>query len=456
MKKWMIAAFMAVFCIPLWGQQSNAPDLAAQNVALEQKVRDLEDRLIALEGKVRMLQSAPPAPIQPAAETQPAAAPSTATGAPTQQAEPQPQAVPSTTSPIQDQSAVVSTGGTLPNYGGASSAAKALNPDISVIGDFIGAAGNGTVPPLATLQPFPSLQMHESELGLQAIIDPYARGDFFISFGEEGVNLEEGYITFTALPAGFVAKVGKMRSVFGKVNMMHNHVLPWVDRPLVTTNLVGGEDGIDDAGFSVERILPAPRGIFLEATGQMFRGDSPDVFRAETRSDVSAVAHLRGYKDLTESTNLDLGLSYARGHNDAVLASGAPGDFLTQLYGVDATVRWKPLRRSIYHSFVGRSELIWSQRQQLPVEQRAFGFYTSADYQWGRRWFTGARFDYSDRSRFDNLTDKGVAATVTYWPSEFSQVRGEYRFTHYAENRDSHEVFMQLIFSLGAHGAHPF
>src|SRR6202008_1040163 len=103
-------------------------------------------------------------------------------------------------------------------------------------------------------------------------------------------------------------------------------------------------------------------------------------FRAETRSDVSAVAHLRGYKDLTESTNLDLGLSYARGHNDAVLASGAPGDFLTQLYGVDATVRWKPLRRSIYHSFVGRSELIWSQRQQLPAEPRAFRFYPSAAY----------------------------------------------------------------------------
>jgi hypothetical protein len=45
---------------------------------------------------------------------------------------------------------------------------------------------------------------------------------------------------------------------------------------------------------------------------------------------------------------------------------------------------------------------------------------------------------------------------LTYWPSEFSQIRGEYRFTHYAENRDSNELLMQLIFSLGAHGAHPF
>src|SRR5438034_1129586 len=231
-----------------------------------------------------------------------------------------------------------------------------------------------------------------SELGLQAVIDPYARGDFFLSFGEEGVNLEEGYITFTALPAGFVAKAGKMRAAFGKVNTLHNHVLPWVERPLVTQDLVGGEDGLDDAGVSVEHIIPAPKGIFLEATGQLFRGDSGDaqhpLFRASTKSDVSAVAHLRTYKDITESTNVDIGFSYGRGHNDA------GSNFLTQLYGIDATLRWKPLRRSIYHSFVGRGEFIWSQRQQPPFEQRAFGFYTSADYQLGRRWFLGGRYDH--------------------------------------------------------------
>jgi hypothetical protein len=162
------------------------------------------------------------------------------------------------------------------------------------------------------------------------------------------------------------------------------------------------------------------------------------------------VAHLRSYKDLTESTNLDIGLSYARGYNDF-----GP-KFLTNLYGVDATVRWKPLRRSIYHSFVGRSELFWSQRQQLPVEQRAFGMYASADYQLGRRWFLGGRFDRSDRSQFANLADKGGSIVLTYWPSEFSQVRGQYRLTDYAGNQKTNELLMQVIFSLGAHGAHPF
>ena len=56
MKKVVIAA-TALCWIPLWGQQTPAPDLAAQNAALEQRVRDLEERLIALEGKVRMMQS---------------------------------------------------------------------------------------------------------------------------------------------------------------------------------------------------------------------------------------------------------------------------------------------------------------------------------------------------------------------------------------------------------------
>jgi hypothetical protein len=448
-----IGAAVALVSIPLWAQQSNPSDANAQNAVLEQHIRDLEDRVIALEGKIRTMQSAQsaqPAPPQPAQAAQ--GAPNSASAA--AQATPPPTA-PAMPSPNETQAGLANPNeGPLPVYGGSSAAAKALNPDVSVIGDFIGAAGGNTPPPLATLQPFPSLEMHESEIGLQATIDPYARGDFFISFGEEGVNLEEGYITFTALPAGLVAKVGKMRSVFGKVNMMHNHVLPWVDRPLVSTNLVGGEDGIDDAGVSLERIIPAPKGIFLEATGQVFRGDSDDVFQHVQRSDVSTVEHLRGYRDITESTNIDLGVSYARGHNDGT--TFVPGDFITQLYGVDATVRWKPLRRSIYHSFVGRSEFIWSQRQQFPSEQRAFGFYTSGDYQFGRRWFAGGRYDWSDRSRFANLSDKGAAATLTYWPSEFSQVRGEYRFTHYAENRDANELFMQLIFSLGAHGAHPF
>lgn len=340
--------------------------------------------------------------------------------------------------------------GTLPVYGGPTAASKVFNPDVAVIGDFLSAAGSNKV------APDPAMAMHESEASFQAIVDPYARADFFISFGEQGVDLEEGYVTFPAVPGGLLLKGGKMRAAFGKVNTLHNHVLPWTDRPLVTTNLVGGEDGINDAGFSVARLIPN-RWLFLEATGQVFRGDSEGVFASSKRDDLSYVGHLRGYQDITDNTNIDLGFSFARGHNVSGIVDNLDlGRFKTTLYGTDVTVRWRPLQRSIYHSFVGRSEFIWSRRNQPGGLQTARGYYVSGDYQFARRWFVGGRYDRSNRADNASLQDTGQSAILTYWPSEFSQIRGQYRRTRYADGPTANELLVQFQFAIGAHGAHPF
>ncbi len=441
----VIALVLLGLLAAAYGQQNPQASITPQTLdALQQQIRDLQERVIALEGQLRVMKAQPAPTPQPAAST--AAQP----------------AVPAPGTEV----AAQTTGGPEtqgPRLGGASALAKALNPDISMIGDFLSSLGNSP-PKRAGQTPVRSFEMHESELGIQSVIDPYARGDFFITFGEQGVSLEEGYITFTSLPAGFVAKIGKMRAAFGKVNTMHNHVLPWADRPLVTDNLVGGEDGINDAGVSVTRTFAAPRNLFLEATGQVFRGDSGDLnhplFAAPNNSDVSTVAHLRGYKDISESTNLDIGVSFARGHSDLTGQNLVNNNFITYLYGADATLRWRPLRRSIYHSFIARSEFIWNQRQQfnaafLPVTKHSFGYYTSGDYQLGRRWFIGGRFDSSNRATSPG-TDHGASAVLTFWPSEFSQLRGQYRSTRYAEGINGNELLMQLQFVLGAHGAHPF
>jgi hypothetical protein len=234
---------------------------------------------------------------------------------------------------------------------------------------------------------------------------------------------------------------------------------------MVTRYLAGGEDGIDDAGFSVARLIPAGS-LFLEATGEVYRGDSGEsLFKSRKRGDLSYVGHLRSYADISESTNVDLGTSYSYGHtgdlSEDVRTIVPPPDFdlsrfTTQLFGVDATLRWKPLSRSIYHSFVGRSELVWSRREQFGGRQNATGYYLSGDYQFARRWFIGGRYDRSGRAFDAALVDRGGSATVTYWPSEFSQVRGQYRRTNYADGPAANELLFQFQFSIGAHGAHPF
>jgi hypothetical protein len=417
---------------------ASAQDPQALRPEIDQLRRDFDalkqqygDRLTALEAKLATTEGTPPvSPPSPAAPQEPTApVPPGAAGAggPT---------------------------GSLPVYGGSIANSKIFNPDVAVIGDFLGALGSNQV------NPPPALQMHESEASFQAVVDPYARADFFMAFGQEGVELEEGFITFTTLPGGLLTKVGKMRAAFGKVNALHNHVLPWTDRPLVTDNLVGGEEGISDAGISVARLIPNPW-LFLEATGQIFSGNSgPEnqpLFQSSERSDLGYVAHLRAYHDITEDSNLDFGFSYAGGHNNAGVIDGADvGRFRTNLYGIDATFRWRPLRRSIYHSFVGRTEVIWSQRDQFDGLQRANGFYVSGDYQIARRWFTGARYDRSNRADDATLLDTGGSFLLTFWPSEFSQVRGQYRRTNYADGPAANEFLFQFQFSIGAHGAHPF
>ena len=297
---------------------------------------------------------------------------------------------------------------------------------MAVIGNFLGVAARTRS---IRRQPF---EMRETEASFQAAVDPYARADFFMSFGESGVNLEEGFVTFSSLPGGLLVKAGKMRAAFGKVNTLHTHVLPWADRPLVTTNLVGGEEGINDAGVSVARLIPI-RGLFLEATGQVFRGDSEGVFASRRRSDLSYVGHLRAYHDITENANIDA-RRLLRARALVLRRSGRGRRLDTTLVGIDATYRWKPLQRSIYRSFVGpvrgrsgtaRRSLLGPStgtrllRVRATISSRAAGMLAGATTRPTAR-------------RICRCAIEAARRTLTFWPSEFSQVRGQYRRTVYA------------------------
>jgi hypothetical protein len=415
-----LAGLLLVLVRPLAAQPA-ASDEVSQ---LRDEVRQLREAVAALEARLQALPAAPAAAPAPA---EPVPAPSAPPPAP--EGPPLPPAL-------------APSAPALPTYGGGAAGSKAFNPDIAVIGDFLGSAGGST---LGT----PSLEMHEAEAAFQAVVDPYARADFFLTFGPDEVGIEEGFITFPTVPGGLLLKVGKMRTAFGKIDGTHNHTLPWTDRPLVTKDLVGGEDGLADAGISLSRLVPNPW-IFLEATGQVYAGNS-NVFEAQKKSDLAYVGHLRAYRDLTESTNLDLGGSIAYGGNNA------HPDAHTRLFGVDATFRYRPLRRAIYHQLVLRNEFVWSRRDLLPGHQaNSWGTYVGLDYQLARRWFLGGRYDYSERSDNPALADEGGSLLLTVWPSEFSQIRAQYRHTHLGEGTKADELLFQFLFSIGAHGAHAF
>jgi len=405
--------------------QAAAEALRAELARLRQEFeavrREYGDRLSAIEARLGAIEGRPAAaaPVEPAAPQAPVAVavPAGAAGAGGPQ-------------------------GALPIYGNTASLSKIFNPDIAVIGNMAGAAGTNPV------VPSPALEFQEAEATFQAIVDPYARADFFFGFSPEGVEIEEGYVTFNTLPGGLLVKAGKMYGQFGKVNTLHTHQVSWVDRPIVARSYFGEEGQFSDAGFSASKLVLNPW-FFLEATGEVF-GGTGETFAGSERSDLLYVGRLRGYRDLSDSANLDLGTSIAYGPNEA--REGAR----TRLVGVDATFRYRPLRRAIYRRFLGRAELVWNRRDLEEGSASTFGMYATGDYQFARRWFAGVRYDYTERPYDAALADKGGSLVLTYWPSEFGQVRGQYRRTRYAEGETANEFLFQFQFSIGAHGAHVF
>lgn len=386
-------AGLSVLAGPTAAQAQGAPELAALRAELDLVRQEYAGRIAALEARLAQLESQPPA------------------------AEP-------------------SAGGGQPG--------TYFNPAISMIGNFLAVGGSNAAENL------PASELRESEMSLQAVVDPYARADFFLGLGEEGVEVEEGFITFTALPASLLAKVGRMRALFGKVNSQHLDVLPWPGQPLPVVNLLGGEEGWIGTGVSAGKLLPLPGDTFSELTLQVFRGEAEGLFAGERRGDLAYNGHYRVFRDLSEDSNLDLGLSYAIGPN------GSAPDAETGLAALDLTYRWRPLQQGTYRGLVLRGEVIRSRREQPGGTESATGWFAAGDYRLGKRWFTGLRYESSQRAAESRRRDRGEAWTLTFWPSEFTQLRSELRRRRYAEDVTATELLLQLQFSIGAHGAHPF
>ncbi|HEY1872396.1 MAG TPA: hypothetical protein VGG71_15135, partial [Chitinophagaceae bacterium] len=155
-----------------------------------------------------------------------------------------------------------------------------FNPDIGVIGDFQGSyisKGNKNF----------DAYLNETEVSLQATVDPYLRGDFFLSLsrdpvtGKYGIEVEEGYLTTLSLPFQLQLKAGKFREAVGRINPTHPHALPFIDLPNAYVNYFG-EDGLNDEGVSLSWLVPNKK-FYQEIVFQATSGhsESPTFFRGD-------------------------------------------------------------------------------------------------------------------------------------------------------------------------------
>jgi len=322
-----------------------------------------------------------------------------------------------------------------------------INPDIGVIGDFQGSfinKGKRNV----------DLYLNETEVSLQAAVDPYLRADFFLSFGrnpetgEYGVEVEEGYLTTLSLPARLQLKAGRFRGAVGRINTVHPHALPFIDLPDAYVNYFGDE-GLKDEGVSLSWLLPT-QSFYQEIVFQVTAGDaeSPAFGRSEGNR-LLYLGHLKNFFTLSDNATLELGVTGISGANDS---SG-----ITNIAAADLTYKWKPVKLNTYHSLTWQSEFYFSHANLSDhLNVNTIGLYSYLQYQLSKRWFLTGRYDYAEKPFEKNYRANAFSLTAGWYATEFSKMEAETKWTDQQSGENYFQAWLRWIFVIGAHGAHQY
>lgn len=325
---------------------------------------------------------------------------------------------------------------------------SALNPNISVGGEFYFAAGQSD----SELNREPSetgwgtgrLFMREVELGLESALDPYSRGKVFIGFDGDAVSVEEAYITWLNCPLNMNLKLGKFKNQFGQLNRYHNHALPQFDRPRVLVQFFGNEQ-LNGVGLSGNILLPRLWSHVNELDLEVVSGGSGFSFTDSGTHNLVYVSRLKNYYDLNRSTYLEIGLSGATGKNDPAEINR------TWIAGADVTVKWQPPGRAKYRGVEWRTELLYSARDTSAATVPAWGGFSSLQCRLGARTLISVRGDYTQLPWDKTLWERGAALALDYWQSEFVFVRLQYTWIDRNFDESDHRFIMHTCWAMGPH-----
>jgi hypothetical protein len=304
-------------------------------------------------------------------------------------------------------------------------------PDLSAIGSFAAEwSGAGERP---------AFLFEELELGLQSVIDPYARADLFIAIGPDAsASLEEGYLTTLSLPAGLQVKAGRFFSPWGRINTQHPHTWDFVDGPLARERVLADEV-LAGPGVDVSWLAPLPWFAELHVAAQSTAPAEGDDER------LTGIVRLAQFFSLTDETTLGVGLSGA-------LRDEGAGTF-RELAGADLYLRWRPPATRTAVTLQG--ELLG--RRLTGGGSEDWGGYAQLFWRAGPYYGAGVRYDQAPVDPADGTgKERRVSAIATWYASEFQRLRLQLTRDERAGGREGWEALVHLEFGIGAHGAHPF
>jgi hypothetical protein len=318
--------------------------------------------------------------------------------------------------------------------GGGPRGANLLNPEISATGDVrLVARDHGEQN---------TAEAREFELALQSALDPYSNTKIFLTFEEEEVGVEEGYIYWTGLPGGLRVDVGKYRQQVGDLNRWHLHALPETEYPLVYQRFFATE-GLSGVGVSAYTALPfslahATHEVWLQATTT---GDQ--AFMASGNQPV-LLGRLQNFWQLSRSTYAQLGFTGTGGNNN-------DADLRSRIVGLDFRMTYRPPEMGTRRDITFRAEGYRLHSELVGISDNRYGTFLDLQARTSQRWIFGARYDYVEAPMGPANTEWRLTPNITWWESEFVFLRleGEHRHTDLEGSRNL--LTFQAVWAMGPH-----
>lgn len=346
--------------------------------------------------------------------------------------------------------------------------------------------------------------LQQAELSFAGAVDPYFTGESHIVFTDDGVELEEAFLTTQALPYGLQIEAGQFLTDFGRINPTHPHAWDWIDQPVINTRMFG-PDGLRNPGFRLGWLAPLPWFSQVHVGAQNATGETAVSFLGESEG---GGGHSHGGEDEEEPTGIggrpvvsrsvhDLGdlLYLTRWENGFAITDAVSGNLgfsalygpnssgshgRTYIYGTDLIMKWRPSNNFRGWPFVTwQSEVMGRNYKADAVRDdehlgnlpgttlHDWGLYSQLLYGFRYGWSAGLRYEYAAGSgqsvggrAADPLRDDRhrISPLLTWRPTEFSRLRLQYNLDHAQFLGDGWEssVWLGIEVLYGQHPAHNY
>ena len=290
----------------------------------------------------------------------------------------------------------------------------------------------------------------------------------FLTFEQTAASIEEAFVffhklgEFTPVLSDFQATVGQFRVKFGQFNQIHDHEWFLEDPPLINVKFLG-VDGVHLLGAEVTYQPPISQFVQLALSVQSkgtedgypaATSSTPPTFALQTTQDIVGFARAETFWDLTDNSDLSLGVSGALGKNKP------NSNDLTYLLGGDVMFRWKSGAQS-WPYIRWLTEGIWAFRDNPIVTAGARkgqqvdsdvvgGFFSELGYRFTRHWQVTGRVDYIGIPKGNEDAYLRLTGGLRFLITSVAKLGVQYDYS-FPSGRDPaySAVFFQLSVGLG-------